>query len=146
MCGSHTQMQRKCFLKKQGMEGVWELRSGIPLSPRPLRWHKYNQILYTTIKAVKGVCELASRTRFTNAFPQRWKIPLRKLLGSHTGMSQEPFGYGVVRFSLTEFTWLVSCSIVTDHYSFQYLKAILFRCLHAVGVVGQAWLLKLSIC
>ena len=36
-----------------------------------------------------------------------------------------------------ESTWLVSCSIVTYHYSSQCLKAMLFRYLQAVGA-GRA--------
>ena len=31
---------------------------------------------------------------------------------------------GGVRLNLSEFTWLGSCSMVTDHYIFQCLKAM----------------------
>ena len=46
------------------------------------------------------------------------------------GALREPFGWGECK---VECTWLVSCSTVTSHYSFQYLKAMCFRYLHAVG-------------
>ena len=86
--------------------------------------------LYTTLKAGKGVRGLAPRQI---NFVQRWEMALRKSSELHTGMSQEPFGWGAVMLNLSEFIWLVSCSIVTDHYSFQYLNAMLFRYLHAIG-------------
>ena len=39
-----------------------------------------------------------------------------------------------VGLHLTEFAWLVSCSIITDHYSFQCLKEMFFGYFHVVGV------------
>ena len=39
-----------------------------------------------------------------------------------------------------EFTWLVSCSTVNDHYSFLCLKAMFFAFLHELGAVEQALL------
>ena len=35
--------------------------------------------------------------------------------------------------NLPEFTWLVRCVIVTDHYSFQYPRGMSFGYLYAVG-------------
>ena len=43
-------------------------------------------------------------------------------------------GGGAVGLNLPEFIWLVSCSIVMNHYSFQCLKAMFFSYLHAEGV------------
>ena len=40
---------------------------------------------------------------------------------------------GDVRLNLPEFTWLVSCAIVTDLYSFQYRKPMSFGYLYTVG-------------
>ena len=37
---------------------------------------------------------------------------------------------------LNEFTLLIRCSIVTDHYLFQCLKAILFGYVQAIGAGG----------
>ena len=39
--------------------------------------------------------------------------------------------------NLAEFTWLISCSIATDHYLFQCLKAMFFSYLQAVGAEGK---------
>ena len=50
--------------------------------------------------------------------------------------------WGGVRLNLPEFTWLISCSIATDHYLFQCLKATFFGYLQVVGAGGQAWLSK----
>ena len=44
--------------------------------------------------------------------------------------------------SLPDFTWLVRCSIVTNPYSLQSLKAIFFGYFHAVGAGAQARLLR----
>ena len=45
-----------------------------------------------------------------------------------------------VRLNLPEFTWLISCSIVTDHYIFQRFKGLFFGYLQEVGAEGYAWL------
>ena len=45
------------------------------------------------------------------------------------------------KLNLPEFTWLVNCSIVTDHYSFKCLEAVFFGYLQVVGEQEQAWLL-----
>ena len=76
---------------------------------------------------------------------QHCKMSHRKLPGLHTGISQEQFGWGIVRLNLPEFIWLVSCSIVIEDYSFQYCNAMFLSYLHAVGAGRQAWLWKLSI-
>ena len=108
---------------KEGKGGVWGLRSRILLSPRPFRWLKFNQYLYNTIKAGKEVWTLARRKFFINVLLTALEnVPSQ----AYTGMSEEPFGSGVVRLSLPKFIWLVSCSIVTVHYSYQYLKAMFF--------------------
>ena len=52
---------------------------------------------------------------------------------AYKGMSEEPFVRGVVRFNLIECIWFASCSIVTDHHSFLYVKAMFFSYLHAAG-------------
>ena len=85
--------------------------------------------LYNTIKAGKGVWELAPRKIFKMHFLQRWEMPLRKFPELHIRTSVETFGGGgggVVRLKLPVFTWLVNCSIFTDHYSVQYFKAMFF--------------------
>ena len=41
-----------------------------------------------------------------------------------------------------EFTWLVSCSIVTDHSSFKFLRTLLFSYLHVVGPGGAGLVIK----
>ena len=46
-----------------------------------------------------------------------------------------------VGLNLPEFKWLMSCSIITDYYVLQSLKALFFSYLEAAGVGGQAWLL-----
>ena len=63
-------------------------------------------------------------------------------LQAYTGMLEETFGLEIVRFNLTEFIWSANCSIVTNHYSFQYLKAMFFSYLHVAGKGRQVWLLK----
>ena len=40
---------------------------------------------------------------------------------------------GDVRLDLPEITWLISCSIVTDHFLFQCLKAMFFGYLQELG-------------
>ena len=40
---------------------------------------------------------------------------------------------GDARLNLPEFTWLVSCAIVTDHYSFECPRGMSFGYLYAVG-------------
>ena len=40
---------------------------------------------------------------------------------------------GGVRLNLPEFTWLMSCSIVSDHYLFQCLTAVFFLFLQEAG-------------
>ena len=49
---------------------------------------------------------------------------------------------GGVRLNLPAFTWLISCSIVTDHYLFQCLKAMFFGYLKEERAGGQARLSK----
>ena len=40
---------------------------------------------------------------------------------------------GGVKLNLTEFTWIVSFYVFTDHYLFQCLKEIFFGYLQAAG-------------
>ena len=40
---------------------------------------------------------------------------------------------GGARLNLPEFAWLMNCSVVSDHSSFKFLKALLSGDLHAVG-------------
>ena len=51
-----------------------------------------------------------------------------------------------VRLNLSEFTWLVSCSIVTSHYLFQYLKAMFFGYLNGVGNRRASLVIKIFEC
>ena len=49
------------------------------------------------------------------------------------GTSREPFGWGGgTRLNLPEFTWLISCSVVIDHYRFQCHEAMFFEYLQVV--------------
>ena len=57
-------------------------------------------------------------------------------------MSRGPFVCGGLRLNFPEFTWLVNCSIVTDRYLFQFLKAIFSGYLLVVGEGGQVWQFK----
>ena len=43
---------------------------------------------------------------------------------------------GGVRLNLPEFTWLISSSVVTNHYLFQCLKAMFFGNLQEVRAAG----------
>ena len=52
------------------------------------------------------------------------------------GASREPCGWGLVKLSFPEIKWLISCSIVTEHYLFQPHKATLFSYLPVVGAGG----------
>ena len=45
-------------------------------------------------------------------------------------------GGGGVRLNLPELMWSVSCSVVTDHYLFQCLKAVFFDYLQEVRAGG----------
>ena len=48
------------------------------------------------------------------------------------GRRENPSLEGGGRLNLPEFTWLISCSIVTDHYLFQCLTAMFFGYLQKV--------------
>ena len=77
---------------------------------------------------------------FTNVHPTMME---NDPLQAYTGMPEESFGSGVVQLNLPEFVLLISCSIVTHHYSFHYRKATFFIYLRAVEAGGQPWLWKL---
>ena len=51
----------------------------------------------------------------------------------YTGRLQELFSWGSLGLDLPEFSWLVTCSIVANHYFFQCRKAILFGYICVVG-------------
>ena len=62
------------------------------------------------------------------------------------GTLQGPFGCsGGVAVNLPELTWLISCSMVADHYLFQCVIAMFFGYLRAVGE-GKHGYRKASAC
>ena len=106
----------------------------------PFRWLQCNQY---PIKYYKG------RKRGLEACPEK---NIYKCTPENAGKCtfaslyrdvRRTFGLGVIWFDIPEFIWLAYCSIITDHYSFQYLKAMLFSYLNMVGKGGPAWLQKI---
>ena len=66
---------------------------------------------------------------------ERYACQIRPLLDKvqQSGMLQEPLGWGDVWSNSPEFTWLISCAGVSDHFSFQCPKPMSFGYLYAVG-------------
>ena len=44
---------------------------------------------------------------------------------------------GGVRLNLPEYTWLIGCSIATDHYLFQCLKGMFYGYLQTIMAGGK---------
>ena len=47
-----------------------------------------------------------------------------------------------MRLNLPEFTWLISCSIASDHCLIQFLKEMLVGCLQAIRAGGPSMGIK----
>ena len=59
-------------------------------------------------------------------------MPTPQRYAYYSGTSWEAWLWSV-RLNLPEFTWLVTCPIVTGHYLFQCLKEMFFGYLNALG-------------
>ena len=53
-------------------------------------------------------------------------LSLKFVMHSIQGCCKSPLAFGGVKLNLPEFSWLVSCSVVTNNNLFQRLQAIFF--------------------